>query len=108
MSEEKKSPWGDATAPQVPQRAAAPPEGGGASPAPQQSEQSSEPENGRQTRPRNQHVLPGILGKQLRTAYGELLNSPVPDRITDLIKQLENQEAGKAAGGQVADEEGSK
>ncbi|HWK39285.1 MAG TPA: NepR family anti-sigma factor [Hyphomicrobium sp.] len=44
-------------------------------------------------RARNQDVLPGILGKQLRAAYGELLNSPVPDRITDLIKQLEDKEA---------------
>ena len=38
-------------------------------------------------------VLPGILGKQLRAAYGELLSSPVPDRFNDLIKQLERQEA---------------
>ena len=44
-------------------------------------------------RARNQDVLPGILGKQLRAAYGELLNSPVPHRITDLIKQLEGKEA---------------
>jgi hypothetical protein len=44
-------------------------------------------------RQRDQNVLPGILGKQLRAAYGELLNAPVPDAITDLIKRLENQEA---------------
>jgi hypothetical protein len=30
----------------------------------------------------------------LRAAYGELLNAPVPDAITDLIKRLEKQEAG--------------
>ena len=44
-------------------------------------------------RHRGQEVLPGILGKQLRAAYGELLNAPVPDAITDLIKRLEAQEA---------------
>ena len=44
-------------------------------------------------RPRGQDALPGILGKQLRAAYSELLNAPVPDAITDLIKRLENEEA---------------
>jgi hypothetical protein len=38
--------------------------------------------------------LPGILGKQLRAAYGELLNAPVPDAFTDLIKRLESKEPG--------------
>ncbi len=57
-------------------------------------------------RPRGQAVLPGILGKQLRTAYGELLNSPVPDRINDLIKQLQSKEAGAAKS--PRDEEPSK
>jgi Anti-sigma factor NepR len=49
-------------------------------------------------RPRNrgQEALPGILGKQLRAAYGELLNAPVPDAINDLIKRLESQETGGA------------
>jgi len=47
-------------------------------------------------RHRGQEVLPGILGKQLRAAYGELLNAPVPDAITDLIKRLEAQEAAAA------------
>lgn len=50
-------------------------------------------------------VLPGILGKQLRAAYGELLNTPVPDRINDLIKQLQQREA--AAASKSSDEEGS-
>jgi hypothetical protein len=44
-------------------------------------------------RARGQTVLPGILGKQLRAAYGELLSAPVPDRFNDLIKQLQRQEA---------------
>ena len=39
---------------------------------------------------RAQDALPGILGKQLRAAYGELLNSPIPDAISDLIKRLES------------------
>jgi Anti-sigma factor NepR len=43
-------------------------------------------------RARNQDVLPGILGKQLRAAYSELLNAPVPDAITQLVKQLESKE----------------
>lgn len=46
----------------------------------------------------DQDVLPGILGKQLRAAYGELLNSPVPDAFTDLIKKLEQHEPGAAPG----------
>jgi Anti-sigma factor NepR len=41
----------------------------------------------------NQDVLPGILGKQLKAAYGELLNSPIPDAFAELIKQLESQES---------------
>jgi len=44
-------------------------------------------------RRRAQGALPGILGKQLRAAYGELLSAPIPDAITDLIKRLESQEA---------------
>jgi anti-sigma factor NepR-like protein len=44
------------------------------------------------SRARNRDVLPGILGKQLKAAYSELLNAPVPDAITQLIKQLENKE----------------
>jgi hypothetical protein len=41
---------------------------------------------------RAQDALPGILGKQLRAAYGELLSSPIPDAIADLIKRLESAE----------------
>jgi hypothetical protein len=42
---------------------------------------------------RVQDALPGILGKQLRAAYSELLNAPIPDAISDLIKRLESMEA---------------
>ncbi len=40
----------------------------------------------------DQDVLPGIVGKQLRAAYGELLNSPIPDAFAELIKRLETNE----------------
>jgi hypothetical protein len=43
----------------------------------------------------DQDVLPGILGKQLRAAYSEMLNAPIPDTITDLVKRLQTQEGGK-------------
>jgi len=56
-------------------------------------------------RARNPSVLPGILGKQLRAAYGELLNSPVPDRFNDLIKQLQRRESGEAAAAQTPRDE---
>jgi hypothetical protein len=58
------------------------------------SKQCAAPAPSKQSpRRRPQDALPGILGKQLRAAYGELLNAPIPDAITDLIKRLEDQEA---------------
>jgi hypothetical protein len=51
-----------------------------------------------------QSVLPDILGKQLRTAYSELLNDPVPDRFNDLIKKLEHREAEEAQSSTSQDE----
>jgi hypothetical protein len=98
MSEEKKTSWGKpygASAPQEPQRAA----------APAAADDASEPTTGHPVkaasedaaaqsgRGKNQQVLQGILGKQLRAAYGELLNTPVPDRINDLINQLKDAES---------------
>jgi hypothetical protein len=56
-------------------------------------------------RPRGPNVLPDILGKQLRAAYGELLSSPVPDRFNDLIKKLEHREAQDAESGSSQDGE---
>ena len=61
-------------------------------PARKQCEGEVAKAGGGRPRPRNQDVLPVILGKQFRAAYGELLNSPVPDAITQLIKRLESQE----------------
>jgi hypothetical protein len=99
MSEEKKATWGSAPASQEP-RQEPQASSGAAQPAvmASQATDADEPDTEPPARGRNQNVLPGILGKQLRTAYGELLNSPVPDRITDLIKQLETKQAGKPAG----------
>ena len=67
--------------------------GSGEGSAPRLGQDSGRP------RCRNQDVLPEILGKQLRAAYGELLSSPVPDAFNELIKRLESQEprADKAA-----------
>jgi len=89
MSDEKKTTWGKSYSTPQDQAAGAP---GQQQAAP--TGQSGEAEYvDAQQKPRNQHVLPGILGKQLRAAYGELLNAPVPDAISDLIKQLEAKEA---------------
>ena len=38
-------------------------------------------------------VIPGVLGEQLKSAYGALLNAPVPEKILDLIKKLEASES---------------
>jgi len=118
MSEEKKAPWGKGYGPtlgdsrpgetmqsQVRQAAATAGEGLAAATRRPEEAETRDNQNDSKAKPatsndaatgaraRNQDVLPGILGKQLRAAYGELLNSPVPDRITDLIKQLEDKEA---------------
>ncbi|MFA5899933.1 MAG: NepR family anti-sigma factor [Hyphomicrobium sp.] len=59
-------------------------------------------------RGKTQGVLPGILGKQLRAAYGELLNSPVPDRFNDLIQKLQQRETAATTATDSRDEEESK
>lgn len=56
----------------------------------------------------HQEILPGILGKQLRAAYSELLNAPIPDRISDLIKQLEQKEVGRPVSRGARSEEETK
>jgi len=48
-------------------------------------------------RVRDQDVLPEILGRQLRAAYGELLSTPLPDSITNLVKTLERREPTSSA-----------
>ncbi len=92
MSEEKKAYAGAAYAGSEVKPASV--EGGAPPPAGEAATDS--PEGA--ARPRGQAVLPGILGKQLRTAYGELLNAPVPDRFNDLIKELQQKEAAAALG----------
>ena len=110
MSEEKKTSWGkayDANSPQEPKQAA-PPADSAAAPAPDPVVAADGDADAEGRRARAQHVLPGILGKQLRAAYGELLNTPVPDAISDLIKKLESAQPGKPAANKAGDEEGSK
>ena len=34
------------------------------------------------------------IGNELRQLYAEALNEPIPDRILDLLKSLEDQEGG--------------
>lgn len=40
--------------------------------------------------------LQGHIGKQLRAAYTELVNEPVPDKISELLEQLKAAETGGA------------
>jgi hypothetical protein len=37
----------------------------------------------------------GAIGSQLRGLYNELLEEPIPDRFTELLKDLESKETGK-------------
>lgn len=55
----------------------------------------------------DQDVLPGILGKQLRAAYGEMLNAPIPDTFAELIKRLETREGDDGARARKPDGEES-
>jgi hypothetical protein len=100
MSEEKKATWEASAAQETKPSAPAAPiaaidEAAVVQAAGADTDGASEPENN--MRARNQHVLPGILGKQLRTAYGELLNNPVPDTINDLVRKLKEAELKAAA-----------
>lgn len=111
MSEEKKALVGSAfaAATQEPKAAVVTADSGALPPAKNAgADQADGNEGDGGQRARNQTVLPGILGKQLRAAYGELLSSPVPDRFNDLIKQLQHREAGDAAAGAPPNEEESK
>ncbi len=101
MSEEKKTSWGKpygASAPQEPQRATAPAPADDASEPTTGHPVKAANEDAGQPRDKSQQVLQGILGKQLRAAYGELLNTPVPDRINDLINQLKDAESRQGSG----------
>ena len=102
MSEEKKAYASAAYGAPEPKGAA---QGDGTPPPQAAGENGSEPDAAADgDRPSGQGVLPGILGKQLRAAYGELLNNPVPDRFNDLLKKLQQSEA-KAAGSSREGEE---
>ena len=110
MSDEKKTSWGIAPDADAGQDMKKPvPSSAGAAAAHVDSlaaEDDGTEADGR--RGRNQHVLPGILGKQLRAAYGELLNTPIPDAIAELIKKLESAQPGEPAARSALDKEGDK
>ena len=110
MSDEKKTSWGKATDAPADQdtKSSAPSSAGAAAVdvGPMAEQDAGNEAEGR--RGRNQNVLPDILGKQLRAAYGELLNAPVPDAIADLIKKLETAQPGKPAAKKAVDEESDK
>lgn len=110
MSDEKKTSWGkatDATAHQDTKTSAPSSAGAAAINVGSMAGQDDGNEADRR-RGRNQNVLPDILGKQLRAAYGELLSAPVPDAIADLIKKLETAQPGKPAAKKAVDEENDK
>lgn len=110
MSDKKKTAWGmapDANAPQDMKESVPTSAGAAVVNVDSMTDQDDGNEaDGR--RGRNQHVLPGILGKQLRAAYGELLNAPVPDAIADLIRKLETAQPGKPTAKKAVDEESGK
>jgi Anti-sigma factor NepR len=106
MSDEKKTAWGKATDANAHQDAkeTMPASAGAAAVVASAADRDDGNESdGR--RGRNQNVLPDILGKQLRAAYGELLSAPVPDAIAELIKKLETAQPGKPATNKAVDGE---
>ena len=109
MSDEKKTSWGkatDATAQQDTKASVPSSAGAAAVNAGSMADQDDGNEEGR--RGRHPNVLPDILGKQLRAAYGELLSAPIPDAIADLIKKLETAQPGKLAAKKSVGEESDK
>lgn len=52
------------------------------------------PENGHQNGPSLDRVIQAQIGDKLRTMYGELVEQPVPDRLTSILDRLS---AGKGA-----------
>ena len=107
MSDEKKTSWGKANEQTAPQDTihAAPSSAGAAAVNVESMANRNDGNDADARRGRNQNVLPDILGKQLRAAYGELLSAPVPDAIADLIKKLETAQPGKPAAKPAADGE---
>jgi len=107
MSNEKKTSWGKASEPDAPQDTthAAPSSAGAAAVNVESMTNRDDGNDADPRRGRNQNVLPDILGKQLRAAYGELLSAPIPDAIADLIKKLETAQPGKPSTKKTVDEE---
>jgi Anti-sigma factor NepR len=48
--------------------------------------------------PRHEAMLETLIGSKLRSYYGELMAEPVPNRILDLLSQLEAKEQEDNAG----------
>ncbi len=62
--------------------------------------EGQEPRNERPTMPEGEDAPErdldlGAIGSQLRGLYKELLEEPIPDRFTELLKDLEGKETGK-------------
>jgi hypothetical protein len=107
MSADDKVPGGnEATRPSSAGTETVKPAGKAAKP-PMQADSQIDQKTSSRPRARNQDALPGILGKQLRAAYGELLSSPVPDQFTELIKRLESKEAASASSSDTPPDEES-
>jgi hypothetical protein len=46
------------------------------------------PGNGQQDSPTLDRVIQAQIGDKLRTMYGELVEQPVPDRLTSILDRL--------------------
>jgi hypothetical protein len=46
------------------------------------------PGNGQQDSPSLDRVIQAQIGDKLRTMYGELVEQPVPDRLTSILDRL--------------------
>jgi hypothetical protein len=62
-------------------------------PGPMQTEVSQRKPRGRLGRD-----VQGKIGQQLRAMYDDVVNAGVPDRFTDMLRQLDEQKKEKGAG----------
>ncbi|QYX57788.1 RNA polymerase subunit sigma-70 [Roseovarius sp. SCSIO 43702] len=53
---------------------------------------------------RQQTVLNKQIDENLRRVYSEMAEEPVPDRFTDLLRQLRDKEAGESSGESLAED----
>ena len=52
-----------------------------------------------------QPELQAFIGRQLLATFDEVLNEPIPDRILELLRQLETDQPGQSQAGQPPAEE---